>query len=61
MGVLILTEELTSGNDQLYYNEKENVKLTNVERMNNYIKAYPAIRNRVSKLGIYQFDQQLSQ
>lgn len=30
MGVLMLTEESTPGNEQLYYNEKENVKLTNV-------------------------------
>jgi hypothetical protein len=29
--------------------------------MNNYIKAYPAIKNRVSVVGGYQFDQQLSQ
>jgi hypothetical protein len=39
------------GNDQLYFNEKESVKLANIDKMNNYIKAYPTLKQKLNTIG----------
>lgn len=61
IGVLLLTKELMQGNDQLYFLEKESVKLVDKDRMNQLILLYPSVRESVAKIGRYSFDSKMSQ
>jgi len=42
--VLQLTKDMMKGGDNLYYFDKGALKLVDINRMNNLIKQYPAIR-----------------
>jgi hypothetical protein len=52
---------MMQGNEQLYYNDKESVKLVDIEKMNGYLKSYPQIRDRLAAIGHYSFNAALSQ
>ena len=49
------------GNEQLYYNDKERVNLVSIDKMNSYIKAYPTLRHKISQIGKYSFNPNITQ
>jgi hypothetical protein len=41
IGVLLLTKDMMKGNENLYYLDKQDTKLVDVNRMNQLLKRYP--------------------
>ena len=61
IAVLLLTRNLLKGSDNLYYFDKQEVIPVDINRMNNLIESYPALRPKLQEIGTYRFDENLSQ
>ncbi len=49
------------GGDNLYYFDKQEIKLVDISRMNKLIQTYPQMRETVAALGTLSFDEKLTQ
>lgn len=56
IGVLLLTKGMMRGNENLYYYDKQEAKLVDINRMNQLIKEYPQLRETIKNIGSYSFD-----
>ena len=61
IGVLLLTRSMMQGNENLYYIEKNEVKLVDIKKMNELIKQFPSLIGRIKDIGKYCFDPELDQ
>jgi hypothetical protein len=49
------------GGENLYYFDKQEIKLVDISHMNKLIQSYPQIREAIAALGTLSFDDKLSQ
>lgn len=61
VGVLMLTRELMRGGDNLYYFDKQEIKLVDIGKMNKLIESYCEVRHRIEEMGPVSLDPSLPQ
>lgn len=61
IGVLLLTRDLMRGGDNLYYFDKQEIKVVDIARMNKLIQSYPELRLKIDSLGPVYLDPSMNQ
>ena len=61
MAVLLLTRDMMRGGENLYYYGKQTLNMVDISRMNDLLKAYPAMREKVKAMGRYSFPEGMDQ
>ena len=60
IAVLLLTREMMKG-ENLYFFDKQDLKLVDNARMNKLIKSYPGLAQKLGEIGPYSFPKGMDQ